>query len=491
MKNKFAYVILTFFCLLFLACGGGGGEDASWIPPPATPENVVSSNANSQAVLSWGKVNGATAYTIYWSMKTGVSKETGTMIPKVSSPYTHSGLINGTTYYYVVTAANQYGESAESKEVSATPSIAIPPLPPTSVATHAGNRTVNIAWSESQSEEAVTSYNIYWSISSGVTKANGVKIAGVSSPYVHTNLINDTPYYYIVTGVNKYGEGNASQEVSATPTRGNIPLAPTGLTAAQTGNDEATISWDAVGGAITYNIYWSTASTVSSQTGTKIEAAKSPYLHSGLIEETTYYYVVTAVNGYGESEESAKVSVTIVNSRQNIFVAMGDSITAGVFVNYDSSYVPVLSRMWGKTAVNEGVDGTRSSYGTAIIRPILAEHNPRYLTLYYGSNDVYYYDNDQIVTNLRYVIYMAKQNGTIPVVATLGPFVGPWAFRKPSVIELNKKIRQMAAEEGIACADLEAAMNWNSAYMLDDGMHPNSTGHQIIANTFYQALTRR
>ena len=69
------------------------------------------------------------------------------MIPKVSSPYTHTGLINGTTYYYVVTAANQYGESAESKEVSATPSLATPPLPPVSVATHAGNRTVNIAWS--------------------------------------------------------------------------------------------------------------------------------------------------------------------------------------------------------------------------------------------------------------------------------------------------------------------------------------------------------
>ena len=49
----------------------------------------------------------------------------------------------------------------------------------------------------------------------------------------------------------------------------------------------------------------------------------------------------------------------------------------------------------------------------------------------------------------------------------------------------------MAAEEGVACADLEAALNWNSAYILDDGMHPNSAGHQIIANTFYQALTRR
>ena len=101
-----------------------------------------------------------------------------------------------------------------------------------------------------------------------MTKANGIKIAGVSSPYVHTNLINDTTYYYIVTGVNKYGEGNASQEVSATPTRGNIPLAPTGLTATA-GNNEATISWNAVSGATTYNIYWSTSSDHIQSNGDK------------------------------------------------------------------------------------------------------------------------------------------------------------------------------------------------------------------------------
>ena len=488
MKNKRAYFILTVFSLLFLACGGGG--DSESIPPPTAPESLVASNANSQAVLSWGKVNGATAYRIYWSTTAGVTKETGTMISNVTSPYAHTGLTNGATYYYVVTAVNQYGESAESKEVSAAPSIATPPLPPASVATHASNRTVNIAWSASESAEAATSYNIYWSTSAGVTKTNGIKISGVNSPYVHTNLINDTTYYYIVTGVNIYGEGNASQEVSSTPNRGNIPLPPTGLTATA-GNFEATVSWNAAGGATSYNIYWSTSPYLSSQTGAKIEAAKSPYLHKGLSEETTYYYVVTAVNGYGESEESDKASVTIVNSRQDIFVAMGDSITVGYALNtYDDSYVARLSGMWGKTAVNQGVDGAKSSYGTALIGSILSEYNPRYLTIYYGSNDVGFYENDTIVANLRFVIDKAKENGTIPVVATLGPFFGQWAWRKPSVIELNKKIRQMAAEEGVACADLEAALNWNSAYIFPDGIHPTGAGHRIIANTFYEALTR-
>lgn len=493
MNNKKTNVILILLSIFIFACGGGSPDSS---PPPGAPQNVITSNANGQVSVSWQAVGGATEYRIYWSTTAGVSKEKGMVIPKASTPYTHTGLTNETTYYYVVTAVNRYGESAESSEVSATPSFFTPPLPPESIAAQASNRTINIAWTASQTdlsnkiEATATSYNIYWSITSGVSKTNGIMIPNVSSPYVHTNLINDATYYYIVTGVNQYGEGNASQEVSATPNRGNIPFPPTGLTATA-GNFQSTVNWDAVTGAISYNLYWSTSYNVSSQNGTKIENVTSPYIHSGLEEGTTYYYVVTSVNGYGESEDSTVASVIIVDNRRDIFVAMGDSITAGYALNsYDDCYVARLSRMWGKTAVNEGVDGTRSSYGTSLIRPILEQYNPRYLTIYYGTNDVGFYENNQIVSNLRYMIVTAKENGTIPVVATIGPFFGQWAWRNASATELNKKIRQMAAEEGVACADLEAALNWNSSYIFPDGIHPNGSGHQIIANTFYQALTQ-
>jgi lysophospholipase L1-like esterase len=486
-KRSFAFLGLFFF---IVACGGGGDGGSVLLPVPEAPQNVIVSSANSQVTLSWAKVEGATTYRIYWSTEKGATPQTGTMISNVSSPYDHIGLTNGITYYYVVTAMNQHGESAPASEANATPSLASPPLPPATVATSASNRKVNIGWSASQSSEEVTSYNIYWSQNRGVTKTSGIKITNVSNPHVHANLINDTTYYYIVTAINKYGEGNPSQEVSATATRGNIPLAPTGIVAAA-GNYSATIAWNPATGAAAYNIYWSKTSDVSSQTGTKIAEAQSPYIHAGLDEDATYYYVVTAVNGYGESDDSAMASVTIVNSRQDIFVAMGDSITIGYpLSDYNDSYVPRLARLWGKTGVNEGADGARSAYGTSLIRPLLAQHNPRYLTIYYGTNDVGFYDTDQIVLNLRFVIDRAKENGTIPVVATVAGFFNDWSWRNASARELNRKIRALAAELGIACADLESALGWNSGYFYNDGLHPNSAGHQIIANTFYTALTR-
>lgn len=485
MMHRRAYWIWVVFFVLILSCGGGGGSPT----PPEVPQNVVSSGGNTKITLSWDNSNGATTYNIYWSTTAGVRKQTGTKISAVSSPYYHTDLTNDTPYYYVVTAVNPYGESGESREVSAIPGPFNPPLPPSDVATLVGNRKVVIRWSAQEVSEATAAHNLYWSTSPGVTKASGVKITGITNPYTHSDLTNGTTYYYVVTGVNEYGEGNISKEVSATPDQGNVPNAPTGLSATA-GNHQAVVSWTAVSG-LSYNLYWSTTSDVSSKNGTKIADVTSPYTHTGLTHDTTYHYVLTAENGYGESADSAKTSVTIPNYLQDVCVAMGDSITRGTGVdNYADVYVSRLAAAWGKTVYNEGVDKALSSYGTAVINGILAQYNPKYLTIYYGTNDSGFYDNDWIVGNLRYVVRKAKENGTKPVVATLGPFSGDWVWKRQDVINLNQKIRQMAAEEGIACADLEAALDWNSAYLGSDGMHPNSAGHRVIANTFYGAVTR-
>jgi lysophospholipase L1-like esterase/fibronectin type 3 domain-containing protein len=485
--HKRAYWIWLVFFLLVLSCGGGGGSAPN--NPPAAPQNVVSSSGDAKVSLSWDNSSDATTYNIYWSTTAGVRKQTGTKISAVSSPYYHNGLTNDTLYYYVVTAANQYGESSESREVTATPSPTNPPLPPSEVATLVGDRRVIIRWSAQEAAETTVSHNLYWSTSAGVTKASGIKITGVTNPYTHTDLMNGTTYYYVVTSVNEYGEGGISREVSATPDQGNVPSAPTGLSATA-GNRQAVVSWTAVSG-LSYNLYWSTSSSVSSKNGTKIANVTGPYTHTGLTYDITYHYVLTAENGYGESADSARASVTIPNYLQDVCVAMGDSITRGTGVdNYANVYVPRLSAAWGKTVHNEGVDKALSSYGAGVIDDILAQYNPKYITIYYGTNDSGFYDNDWIVSNLRYIIQRAKENGTKPVVATLGPFFGQWAWKKPTVIELNQKIRQMAAEEGVACADLDAALDWNSAYINSDGMHPNSAGHRVIANTFYGALTR-
>lgn len=102
----------------------------------------------------------------------------------------------------------------------------------------------------------------------------------------------------VVTGVFYYGCGG-----------GSAPSAPTGLTVTISDNaGELVISWAASADAQSYNLYWANSAGVTTETGTQIAGAASPYMHTGLTNGTSYYYVVTAVNGNGESGASAEAS---------------------------------------------------------------------------------------------------------------------------------------------------------------------------------------
>ncbi len=88
---------------------------------------------------------------------------------------------------------------------------------------------------------------------------------------------------------------------------GTIPGIPSGVFASS-GVNQITINWNNVSNATSYNIYWLTSSGVTRSTGTRITNASRPYTHTGLTAGVTYYYVVTALNAFGESTESLQVS---------------------------------------------------------------------------------------------------------------------------------------------------------------------------------------
>jgi hypothetical protein len=99
---------------------------------------------------------------------------------------------------------------------------------------------------------------------------------------------------------------------SSTAPSNSVPSAPAGVAAAGA-YQQMTISWSAVTGATSYNVYWSTTTGVTPATGTKISGATSPYVQSALTDGTPYYYVVTAVNEAGESAPSAQATGTPIN----------------------------------------------------------------------------------------------------------------------------------------------------------------------------------
>ncbi|MEW9700655.1 S-layer homology domain-containing protein [Paenibacillus sp. SI8] len=87
---------------------------------PGAPANVTASAGDGQVSLQWSSVTGA----VYYSIKRGASSDGPFAVIAAnvtSATYTNTGLSNGTTYYYAVTAANAGGVSANSVVVHATP----------------------------------------------------------------------------------------------------------------------------------------------------------------------------------------------------------------------------------------------------------------------------------------------------------------------------------------------------------------------------------
>ena len=95
-------------------------EIAALATPPAAPAGLSATAGNAQVALSWPVVSGVDSY----SVKRAPSA-TGTYSTIASglttTNYTDTGLTNGTTYYYAVTATRSVAESARSASASATP----------------------------------------------------------------------------------------------------------------------------------------------------------------------------------------------------------------------------------------------------------------------------------------------------------------------------------------------------------------------------------
>jgi len=172
----------------------------------------------------------------------------------------------------------------------------------------------------------------------------------------------------------------------------------------------------------------------------------------------------------------------------NVAVCMGDSITALEGGN-STTYPALLAASTGMTVYNEGSGGATSSDGAGKISSVLSSYKPGYVLILYGANDVISgTGEDDCIANLRSIITAAKNNKSVPVVATLTPMYGSHSIFDGSTKTLNVKIRQLASEEGCSVADLESAFGTDSSYFNGDGLHPNDAGLKIIADTFAGAL---
>jgi hypothetical protein len=213
-RNSFspAWLLLTLSSLwLFTACGGsgssgtGGNQQGS---APSAPTGVAAVAGNQLVKLTWNASSGATSYNVKRGTASGGPYTQAANVTTTND--TDASLTNGTTYYYVLSAVNSSGESANSSEVSATPGVV--PAVPTGLTASAGNQQVSLTWSAST---GAASYNVKRGTVSGGPYTQVANVSGPSD--TDASLTNGTTYYYVVTAVDATGESGPSNQASATP----------------------------------------------------------------------------------------------------------------------------------------------------------------------------------------------------------------------------------------------------------------------------------
>jgi endoglucanase len=225
--NRLRAVLSLLATLAFAGCGAsdpgpefaplGSAAPGVTIQVPPVPSGLNAAAGNAQVMLTWSVSTGATAYNVSRSVMSG-----GPWIPvaqPTTNAYTDKGLTNGVPYYYVVAAINAAGASANSKQVTATPTapasgviMRVPPVPSGLRAT-AGNAQVMLTWMVST---GATAYRLSRSTQSG---GPWTQIAApTTNAFTDTGLTNNTRYYYVVAAVNAVGTSANSAPVSVVPT---------------------------------------------------------------------------------------------------------------------------------------------------------------------------------------------------------------------------------------------------------------------------------
>jgi alpha-galactosidase len=282
-------------------------DDADWAnavvivtnTTPQVPEIPVGLTASpgNPVVLNWNNTLAALTYNVKRAPQSGGSYTT--IINTPLTTFSDTNIVSGNNYYYVVSAVSSIGESLNSTEASVTACSV--PLPPTNMVTTPSTGSVVVSWYASA---GATSYSLYRFSPSGapVLVASGI----ATTNFTDTSVGGQgalTNYYYVTAANSCNQSGWYGYTPAVTP-----PAAPTGL-GATPGDYTVDLSWNAVIGAGGYNVLRSTTNG-GPYTVIASNVSGTSYLDTTVLNNTNYFYVITAVNIGGQSADSAQVSAT-------------------------------------------------------------------------------------------------------------------------------------------------------------------------------------
>lgn len=246
----------------------------------AAPVLLSATGTDNGIRISWQASPGADKYRVFYRGRNGWTR----MADTTETSYLDEEVNSGVSYTYTVRCMNAAGDyiSAYDSEGIKGKYLQAPDF---SVSN--GTDGVDISWS---AVEGAEKYRIYYYGSRGWTRM----VDTTDSFYVDTDVESGYNYTYTVRCINAAGTEFTSSYLPGKSVRYYAAPAITSLTNTE---DGVRISWDAVGGAQKYRVYYRGRNGWTRM----VDTADTSYVDTDVASGTTYTYTVRCVNNAGDA----------------------------------------------------------------------------------------------------------------------------------------------------------------------------------------------
>ena len=262
----------------------------------ATPKISKAESVYGGVKISWGKVNGAEKYRVYYKGSKGWTR----MVDTTSTSYIDKDVSSGNNYTYTVRCINSSATKFTSRYNGKGKSIKYIAAPEISKL-ESVNGGVKISWNKSNGAEK---YRIYYKGSKGWTRM----VDTTSTSYIDKDVSSGKNYTYTVRCINS----SATKFTSGYDSKGKSVkyISAPKITKAESVDGGVKISWNKSNGAEKYRVYYK-----GSKGWTRLaDTTSTSYTDSKVSSGKTYTYTVRCINSsankFTSGYDSKGVTVT-------------------------------------------------------------------------------------------------------------------------------------------------------------------------------------
>ncbi len=279
------------------------GWGAPTIVAPSAPTGVSASDGDytNKVCVTWNAADGATGYQV-WRHTADSSGDASQIGVASSTTYDDANAVAGTTYYYWLKATNSVGVSGFGSSDSGWRAVPVAaPSIPTDISASDGAFTgrVHVVWS---AVSGATGYQVFRNTVNLPSRADLIGTSA-SADYDDREVAGSGLYYYWVKATNIVGaSGFSVSDTGWGMPAETAPSAPAGVSASDgTYTNKIVVTWNAVDGAVDYQVWRNTADDSASASLLSTTAALTCDDSTAVAAGVKVYYWVKARNSLGSS----------------------------------------------------------------------------------------------------------------------------------------------------------------------------------------------